>query len=312
MGGHNTFCHFRLGGGAFLPSQGILVFGNRYAQISREAKTASTILVEEPKEYATVLKDIRAGRFGPKTIAVFDRSPSPENVLNKLDNKIQKVRLLFNVPENLAEAKAIHGDDLEPELNSYMPTFNQVSQELTRLGGTKIHSTSTESASAWLDRYLEDVGEDELVLIVSHVERERIALKNPDGNFVPYPDGILPLVDSSSYAISKTANHKPLVWTVGCDTWDTLSEGIPGLSISRPIEYRESIDIVKAILESKDTVRSVVRNLQNKQYSSLPFNPPKKPKSKHFGQERPQIPLQMVVEVVPGNNLLTAELTEVA
>jgi hypothetical protein len=149
--------------------------------------------------------------------------------------------------------------------------------------------------------------------VVSHVGREVEVLASSDGTPIPFEDAaVLPLSDSSSFALSKTANHKGLVWTIGCDTWDTLSEGIPGLAISRPIEYPESVDIAKAILDSKDTARSVVRNLQEKQYTSMPFNPPKKskPTESHFPPDRPQAPLQMVVELVPGNNLLTAQLQE--
>jgi hypothetical protein len=301
----------RFGGGAFLPAKGILVFGNRYPALKRQARSATTILIEDPDDYGTALKDIKAGRFDPRAIAVFDRSPNPDIVLDKLDSKIKKNHLLFNIPQNLDEAKAIHPTTAEGVLNGYMPTFNDIAREMTELGGIKI-APSSEPASTWLSKYLENVEKDELVLIVSHVKRGDAYIKNADGDPIEYPEGILPLIDGSSYSISTNANQKALVWTIGCDTWDTLSEGFSGLAITRRIEYREGLDMVKRIMRSQDTVRGIVHDLQNLDFEGLPSNPPKKLKSAHFKQVRPQSTYQLVVENIPSSNLLTDLCMEVA
>lgn len=125
-----------------------------------------------------------------------------------------------------------------------MPTFKDIAQEMTQLGGIKI-TPSTEPASTWLAKYIAGTDKDDLVLIVSHVKKGVAYIKNSEGDVIRNPDGILPLIDGSSYSISANANQKPLVWTVGCDTWDTLSEGVSGFAITRQIYYSESLNITK-------------------------------------------------------------------
>jgi hypothetical protein len=72
MAGHNGFCAMRFGGGAFLPANGILVFGHRYGELKQQAQSAKTILIEDPNDYSTAVKDIKDGRFDPRAIAVPD------------------------------------------------------------------------------------------------------------------------------------------------------------------------------------------------------------------------------------------------
>lgn len=90
MSGHNGYCLMRVTGGAFLPAKGILVFGHRYRHLRKGASSAKTIIIEDPHDYNTVLKDIKKGRFDPRAIAVFDRTPNPDIVLDKLDLPIKK------------------------------------------------------------------------------------------------------------------------------------------------------------------------------------------------------------------------------
>jgi hypothetical protein len=203
-----------------------------------------------------------------------------------LDNPVKKTHLLFNFPETLDEAQAIHEDTPISDLEAYMESFAELSREVTELGGIKIRAQAAKPANEWVRDYISHTGKDELVLILSHVEREEVALKGPDGDLIPYPDGALPLTDKSVYKLSESANSSSLVWTIGCDTWDTLSEGLPGLSFSRPIEYHESVQLARLILQSNATARSAIRGLQGLEFGRLPRNAPKLGGSKHFNPKR--------------------------
>lgn len=281
------------------------------------AKTAEVILVEEPAQYTAALKDVKSGRFSKGTIVVFDRSADPERALSKVDNKITKIHLLYNFPESLEEARVIHADEDQAVLALYMDRFKELSTQVDRLGGVKIRPQEGKRANEWLADYISGTGENDLVLILSHVERSRVRLKNPDGDLIPYADGEYPLVDGTTHTISQNTKSRSLVWTLGCDTWDALSEGLmsegaPSLSISRPIEYHESVDLAKRIVQSKRTVRSVINQLQSIEFGRLPPNAPRKSPSTHFTPERPHVPLQIIVENFSGPNVVTESLTEVA
>lgn len=316
MSGHNAFCKLRNTGGGFLPGKKYFIVGEGYAATRASAKSAEVILVERPRDYTTALKDVKKGRFSKNTIVVFDRSPNPERALERLDTKIQKVHLLYNFPETLAEAKAIHADEEEELLQLYMRTFEQLSARVQRLGGVRIRPQSGKKANEWLEDYLSRTDENDLVLVLSHVERSSIKMKNPDGDLIPYSDGDYPLIDETIHKISANGNSKSLVWTLGCDTWDALSEGLllenePSLAITRPIEYHESVDLAERIMRSKGTVKSVIKDIQDIDFDRLPRNAPKKDTSPHFTPARPHAPFAVVVENFSGPNVVTAQMTEV-
>jgi hypothetical protein len=316
MSGHNNFCTMRNSGGGFLPDKKFFIVGSAYAATRASAKSAEVILVEEPRHYTTALKDVRDGRFSKSAIVVFDRSPNPELALNKIDTKVQKVHLLYNFPETLAEARAIHVGKDEELLKLYMGTFQELSAQVNQLGGLKIRPQAGKKANEWLADYISRTDENDLVLVLSHVEPSEIRLRSPDGDLIPYSDGNYPLVDGTVHKISQNGKSKSLVWTLGCDTWDALSDGLLldrlGLAITRPIEYHESVGLAQQILRSKGTVRSVIHELQAIDFGKLPRNVPSKEPSRHFTPTRPQVPLAVVVENFPGPNIVTMDMIEVA
>jgi hypothetical protein len=317
MSGHNTFCKARDSGGAFLPDKKLFVVGSSYLATRASAKTAETILVEKGSEYTTALKDVKAGRFSKNTIVVFDRSTDPERALSKVDNSITKVHLLYNFPGTLEEARLIHRDKSQDVLAAYMDSFNELSAQVDRLGGVKIRPQEGKKAAEWLANYIAGTSDNDLVLILSHVEPDEVLLKSPDGDLIPYADGIYPLVDGTTYNLSQNTKSRSLVWTLGCDTWDALSEGRistsgPNLAISRPIEYHESVDLAKLIVQSRGTVRSTISRLQGVNFGRLPPNVPKKLVPAHFSPARPHQPLQVIVENLSGPNIVTGTLIGVA
>jgi hypothetical protein len=317
MSGHNNFCRMRNSGGGFLPDKKFFIVGSAYAATRESARSAEVILVEEPRHYTAALKDVREGRFSKSAVVVFDRSPNPELALNKIDTKVQKVHLLYNFPETLAEARAIHADEDEELLNLYMGTFQELSAQVNRLGGLKIRPQAGKKANEWLADYISRTDENDLVLVLSHVEPSQIRMRNPDGDLIPYSDGDYPLVDGTAHKISENGKSKSLVWTLGCDTWDALSNGMLlqeqiGLAITRPIEYHESVGLAERIVRSKGTVRSVIQELQAIDFGKLPRNAPNRDPSPHFTPARPKVPLAVMVENFSGRNIVTMAMIEVA
>jgi|ERR1700730_182680 len=170
MSGHNNYCKIRDEGGAYFPEKSLLVFGTSYAALMKEARASpTTILVEDSPDYTSALADIRNGTFAPKTIAVFDRSAN-DAVLPRLDKNIDKVHLLFNVPENVAEAEQIHSNLPKETINGYMSTFKSVAEQYKHLGGVKIIPTSTLNAGQFVASYISSLSNSDFVIISSHIK----------------------------------------------------------------------------------------------------------------------------------------------
>src|SRR5262249_43999299 len=147
------------------------VFGRNYATFRENAKgKPTTILVEEPSDYQTVLRDIKKNAYGPKSIVVFDRSPNPDLILPRLDDNINEVHFLFNVPRSLEEARLVHDDLADGVLSRYMQRFNSVAQTFTELGGKRITREGSSNAGDWTAEYISKVPKSDLVIIASHVE----------------------------------------------------------------------------------------------------------------------------------------------
>jgi hypothetical protein len=324
MSGHNPYCSMRDAGGAYLDDKGILVFGSNYDNLKHRAKDrATTILIEEPEDYETALRDIESNTFGPKTIAVFDRSSDPDLLLPRLDDKINKVHLLFNVPKSLEEAKIVHDDASERLLSQYMGRFRSVSDAFRGLGGIKI--TSGESkADSWLTSYLSNVPKSDLVVIASHVEEFIGMSRGSDGMLRPIQKLMLPLVDGSKFELASIkGDDRPLIWTVGCNTWDVLSTGenlaAPELSISHPLEYQQSVAVVRNLLSGRESGRTMIAAIQKMELSqvqpsksvarvvSRPSAPVRR-NLKHFSPTRPKTKAQIIVYNIDGNNILTDQI----
>lgn len=124
-------------------------------------------------------------------------------------------------------------------------------------------------------------------------------------------------MDGTVHRISENGKSKSLVWTLGCNTWDALSEGLLlqeqlGLASTRGIEYYESVDLAERIMRSKGTVRSILQEIQAIDFGKLPYNKPFKAPPAHFPQARPQPPWAVVVENFSGPNIVTVDVIEVA
>jgi hypothetical protein len=192
----------RNGGGGLVAQRQILVYGDAYPSLRLEAAKSQkpqTVLLEDPSSYGPVLKDIRSGFFPPGTIAVFDGSNDPDRVLATIDRPVERVHLLYNIPETLDEAVQVHGprtfqdgtrqrgasvDELKHNLDSEL---KPIAAQLRAAGGVKIEPHSGESAKDFLEQYIRRLGPNDVVLIVSHVVRTDEEKPNPNGGTEFYP-----------------------------------------------------------------------------------------------------------------------------
>ena len=222
------------------------------------------------------------------------------------------------MPENLTEAKFVHSRDeflveseQETRLNNYLPTFRAVAEQLRTIGGVKIRPSDGQSAQDWLMKYINRLKADELVLIVSHLkDQDRFTEIGTGVSLIS--EKICPLIDGTSAKISEyTDITKPLVWTIGCDTWDyyaSLEEmPAPIMTTSVRISYPQSVFIAEKILRSGRNVRSIIYSVQR---DLIPVNPPigRKPaptKHPHLPTERPNPRLHLMVDIQNGNNIVT-------
>ncbi|NKN15511.1 hypothetical protein [Rhizobium laguerreae] len=333
MTGHNPYCSYRdSSGGAFLEGKGskpnILVFGDAYHVLKKQAegKTA-TILVETETAYSAALADIRSNKFGGGTIALFDRSNEPDPLLIRLDDKVGKVHILYNVPETEAEAISVHGPSVlqvglpRSKIVSYLPKLKSVAEAYRQLGATKIEAASGLSASEWLSNYLNSLPKTDIVIIASHVVKSETLALNSDNIPLEYLDGILPLVDGTFHRLSGFSGvDRPMVWTVGCNTWDLMAgEAIlktPLLTISSRITYPESFFITKTLISDTSSIRSMTERIQRTNFilryldSVSPATPRIETPSdgaSHLPLLRPRQRIELLVENTLGNNILLDE-----
>lgn len=137
----------------------------------------------------------------------------------------------------------------------------------------------------------------------------------------PIPKLMLPLVDGSKFELASINGvDRPLIWTVGCNTWDVLSTGenlaAPALSISHRLEYQESVAVVRNLLSGRDSGRTMIAAIQKMELSrALPSksaaravshpSAPVQQNLKHFPSTRPKTKAQIIVYNIDGNNILT-------
>jgi hypothetical protein len=320
--GHNGFCVLRDSGGAYLAQRQIIVHGKSYETFRAQALASAqpqTVLVETRAGYTTAIRDARSGRLPPGSIAVFDRSRYPEGVVDGFQKEIKRTTLYFNVPETLQEAKNVHGRIERIQLGlsdsileAYLPLLKEVADRYRALGGIKIEPQGGMNAADWLASQIAAHGENELVVIASHVARTSVLLTRPDGSPSSYPTGRLPLIDGSVYSMDKAKASGPTVWTVGCETWDLelgrLDLGKSELAFTTKISYPESVAVVRKILPGK-TVSQKINGLQKEPWATqrLPESGEIRPVDVNHPLPGAPRSLGVMAEVIQDKNIVTTD-----
>lgn len=287
--GHNPNCEWRDKNGIFRREQRIIIQGQNlefYKSHRQEALAtgeAQTVLVDKVEGYKLALQDIRNGNLPPGSVTVFDLSRNPDIALASLDKPVKRVIIYHNVPETLDEARNVHGfrkfgevdqegysDD---ELQREIPGFVEVARQLTAIGAIKIHSSGTQNAAKWLEQAVSSHGNDELVIIMSHIVQYGIEKITPGGSPFIYPAALLPLTDGSIYKPNIPSTKSDMVWLVGCETWDLnmqlLSLNLPALTLGAQVTYPVAFDIVKETTNGS-SIREIINHLQRRRFRLPP------------------------------------------
>ncbi len=331
-GGHNKYCHYRDDVGAFLPENNIVVHGQEYERFRALAAMTTahkTVLVENASQYRMALRDIRNGRLPSGSIAVYDKSNDPDIVLNELDRPIERIVVLYNIPESEAEFRAVHGRSelqrglTEDELQDgdTIEYLRRVASRYKDIGASKIGSQGNTTAAAWLRNFIRQADRSTLIVIASHLISKTELRRSPDGTMVGYPGGLLPLTDGSVHSLADHDPAGPICWTIGCDTW-ALQSGFdqlpfPMLSTTELIQYADSLSIAAEIRDGR-TVRELINRIQMREWrlryprkGEDPIPRRRSPTRNHLNPTRPDEAVTIVADNYVGPNIVSTHKTMV-
>lgn len=318
MSGHNPYCFSRKDGGKHYPDRNLLVFGSRYSMLKKGLIRPTIILVEEPDEYSFVLNEIKTESLPKGSIALFDRSSSPDAALAMVDKKIGTTKLYFSIPRDASSFENIHGENIAlGKEDEFYENFSSLESDCKRLGGVAIKAESEASSAArFLEKELEAAHPDDLIVLISHVEPRLYEEGGENGSPLTINERlVMPFSDGTFLEIPKNNKNGPSIWILGCNTWDELSsmqlKSSPTISISNKITYHEAVFLARKIMSDTGNLRQRINTIQRSTFLKgaplelkadlpevAPMTSPPASEIPHPVPERPTQKVEFVVELI--------------